>query len=356
MYYALIMAGGSGTRLWPLSRKNRPKQSLPLVSERTMFQISVERLAPLIPPERVFVVTNAEMAQRFSEQEPDIPARNYVVEPSAKDSGPAAGLGLAHIAHADPDATVAILAADHHIGDEPAFLNALQAAHDVAQNDVIVTLGITPTHASSSFGYIERGSVIAIKHGLRVYNAAKFTEKPSTAVAEAWLSGGRHSWNSGMFIQTAKTGLAEFDRQQPAFAATLRELGAAVGTDRYETALQAAWAVAPKKSLDYAIMEGAQRIAVIPVDIGWSDIGNWASLLEVQDRDGNGNVIVGDHVGVDTEGSLVRAANRLVVTIGVRNLVIVDTEDALLVAPVERVHEVKQIVDELRAQNRHDVL
>lgn len=356
MLYALIMAGGSGTRLWPLSRKDRPKQALPLISERTMFQISVDRLTGLIPPERVYVVTNAQMAELFKEQVPGIPARNYVIEPFAKDSGPAAALGMAHIAHDDPDATIAILTADHHIGDEDGFRQALLAAQEAALGGAIVTLGITPSYAATGFGYIERGDLTTTANDLKVYRALSFREKPSAQVAQEWLASGNYSWNAGMFILTAKTGLGEFARQQPEFAAAIAEVQRAVGAPAYASALARAWEVAPRKSMDYAIMEGAQNIAVIPVDIGWSDIGNWASLLEVRASDVNGNVIIGDHLGKDNQGTLIHGGNRLVVTIGLQNLVVVDTADALFIAPVNRVHEVKQMVDELKARNRGEVL
>lgn len=360
MFHALIMAGGSGTRLWPLSRKDRPKQALPLLGERTMFQITVERLAPLIPPERVHVVTNAQMAELFRLQAPELPETNFVIEPSARDSGPAAALGISRILRADPDAVVAILSADHHIGNVEGFLDALRLARDVADAGYIVTLGITPTSASTGFGYIERGEPLqefpAGPGGLRAYHANGFSEKPSAEIARSYLEGGRHSWNAGMFILRGQVGWAEFERQQTTLAATIGNAVAAFGGPDYDALLAQAWAAAPKKSIDYAIMEGARSVAVIPVDIQWSDIGNWAALLEVLSADANGNVVVGDHVGQDTERSLVRSEHRLIVTIGVNNLVIVDTPDALLIAPVDRVHEVREIVAKLQREGRTEVL
>lgn len=357
MYHALIMAGGSGTRLWPLSRKNRPKQSLSLIEERTMFQVTAFRLQPLISLERVHVVTNALMAEIFKEQVPGIPAENYIVEPGPKDSGPAAALGLQHIAHQDPNATVAILTADHHIGKVAHFLQVLQSAYDVAQQGYIVTLGITPSFAATGFGYIEQGESMGKFNGLTAYTAARFAEKPSQEVAEAWLAGGKHAWNSGMFILSCKTGLGEYARQQAPFAEALRKLGGTIGTAGYDRALDEAWAIAPRKSIDYAIMEGAEKVAVIPVDIGWSDIGSWASLMDVMDTDAAGNVVMGDHIGIDTTNSLIRGGSqRIIATVGVHDLVIVDTHDAVFVCPMDRVQEVKAIVEKLKAQNRTDVI
>ncbi len=358
MLYALIMAGGSGTRLWPLSRRHTPKQTLPLTDlRRSMFHITVERLQPLIPLERVWVVTNAETAALFQAQVPALPKANYIVEPSPKDSGPAAALGVAHIHHHDPDATVAILTADHHIADEPAFRNALHVAEAVAAEGYIVTFGIAPTFAATGFGYIERAELLTVLDGLPVYRAARFVEKPSQPVAESYVASGTHFWNSGMFITTSALALAEFDRQQPQFAQALHALLPTIGTPDYPAALHHAWEVAPKRSLDYAIMEGAQQVAVIPLQIGWSDIGSWAALWEVLPKDADGNVVVGDVVMLDGRRNLIRAdGGRLVTVVGVHDLVIVDTPDALLVCSMQHAAELKRLVDLLRAQGQDGVL
>jgi mannose-1-phosphate guanylyltransferase len=354
MIHALIMAGGSGTRLWPLSRKNTPKQALALLEERSMFRVTAERLAPLIPLERVWVVTNAEMAEVFQRQVPGIPASNYVLEPGPRDSGPAAGLGLAHVYAADPDATVAILSADHHIADVEGFRDVLARAARHAEGGGIVTLGIRPTHASTGFGYIERGDDL----GGGIYAVLRFTEKPPQDVARAYLEGGRHSWNSGMFIMTAATGLAEFERQHPAFAADLRELQAFIGTAGYEGELARRWPQAPKLSIDYAIMEGAREMAVVPVDIGWSDIGSWTALFEALGHDESGNAVQAEHfVAIDTRDSLVRSSSgRLIATVGLEGVVVVDTPDALLVCALDRTQDVKRIVDELKRRSRIDLV
>ena len=321
-----------------------------------MFRITVERLMPLISMDRVYVVTNAEMARMLQEQEPIVPAENYVTEPGPKDSGPAAALGLAHIHHRDPNATVAILSADHYIGRIGEFQRALQAAAEVAEEGYIVTLGITPANPNTGFGYIERGEPVGTYAGLATFRTARFTEKPTLEVAEQWIADGKHSWNSGMFVLTCAKMWHEFGRQQPEFAKALRASEQAIDTPQYGPALAHAWEVAPRKSIDFAIMEGAERMAVIPVDIEWSDIGTWASLLDVLSGDESGNVVIGDHVGVDTEHSLVRGGNRLIATIGLKNLVIVDTPDVLLICPMERVQEVKTMVEQLRAKRRDDVL
>lgn len=356
MDYALIMAGGGGTRLWPLSRRQAPKQQLPLVEARSMFHVTVERLYPLIPAQRIFVVTNAEAARVLQQQVPALPPENYILEPSAKDSGPAAALGLVHVVHHDPEATVAILPADHHISNVSAFLEALRAAQQVAREGYIVTLGIQPTSPATGFGYIERGERLGVVNGLTVYRAVRFKEKPSLEIAQQYLADGLHVWNSGMFILTCATGLAEFERQHPAFAQALHMLRAHIGTPHYAEALARAWDVAPRLSLDYAIMEGAQRMAVIPVEIGWSDIGNWDALLAVLPKDRDGNALSGDVLALDTHGALVRGSDRLIVTLGLHDVIIVDTPDALLVCARDRAADLKRVVDQLRALGREEVL
>ena len=350
------MAGGSGTRLWPLSRKTRPKQSLPLASDRTMFQITVDRVLPLIPFDRVHVVTNSQMAALFREQMPDIPAHNYIIEPGPKDSGPAVGLGMAHICQRDPDATLAVLSADHFIGRVDEFRRVLESAADVARDGAIVTLGIKPAYPSTGYGYIERGESLGVRRHHEVFMALRFREKPDLPTAEAWLRDGRYSWNSGMFVMTCRTAWQEFERQMPDFARGLHAIAQAIDTPQYEAVLDGVWQAAPRKSLDYALMEGAQNLAVVPVDMAWTDIGSWMSLMEVMTKDEDGNIATGDHVAIDTHGSLVRGGHRLIATIGVNNLAIIDTPDALLICPLDRVQDVKALVDGLKRAGREDVL
>ncbi len=357
MFHALIMAGGSGTRMWPLSRKANPKQALPLLEARTMVQLTVDRLRPLIPSERVHIVTNAAMAAIFKQQL-DVPVANYIIEPGPKDSGPAAALGLVHIHAADPDATVAVLAADHHITDEASFRAVLVSAEAAARQGYIVTLGITPTEASTGFGYVERGApILGINTAHQAFQCVRFVEKPPQVVANAYFSGGLHAWNSGMFILSAAIGIGEFSQQHPDFAATFKPLQAAMGSQGYDGALTRLWNAAPKKSIDYAIMERAARMAVIPMSVGWNDIGSWASLFDVLPGDENGNVLQGERAFlIDTRRSLVRSAGRVVATIGLDDVVIIDTPDALLVCHKSRVQDVRQIVEHLKAAGMSGVL
>jgi mannose-1-phosphate guanylyltransferase len=352
MLYAVIMAGGSGTRLWPLSRRGAPKQALKLIGDRTMFQHAVDRLAPLFPPERIFVVTSPAMADVLRPQTPDVPADNFILEPSGRDSAPAAALGAVHLLHLDRDAIMAMLTADHYIGDTAGFRASLSAAATVAADGTIVTLGIRPTFPSSGFGYIQLGDSQTIVEGFPVYASAGFVEKPDPALAQRFLESGRYVWNSGMFVWRADRLIEEFAIQLPDSYGALRRIAAALGAADARRVLEAEWSQMQKISIDYGIMEHAERISVIPVEFGWSDIGSWASLLDVLPADGEGNVVVGDAVLVDTRNCLVRSGGRLIATIGLDDLVIVDTPDVVLVCPRDRAQDVREIVNRLAAQGK----
>jgi len=352
-YYAMIMAGGGGTRLWPQSRNDRPKQLLPLVEDASMFKISVERLAPLFRPDQIYVVTGQKYAERLRAEAPDIPAENFVIEPYGKDSGPAAALGITVISQRDPDATVAILTADHHISDKEGFRRALAAAHDLAEEGYIVTLGIAPAFPATGFGYIRQGESLMEIRRFKCYRAQGFTEKPNLERAIQFVDSGEYSWNSGMFIWKTEQALAEFQRQQPEMYALLRELAATVDTPEFNTTLNTVWGKVKKISLDFAVMEGARDMAVIPVDIGWNDIGSWASLYEVLPLDPEGNGFRGnppERIVLDTRNTLV-FSNKLVVTIGIEDLVVVETPDAILICHKDRTQDVKEVVNHLRSTN-----
>ncbi len=356
MLYAVIMAGGSGTRLWPLSRKNLPKQSLKLIGERTMFQHAVDRLAPLFPPERIFVVTSAGLAEVLRPQTPALPPTNFILEPSGRDSAPAAALAAATLLHQDPDAVMVMLTADHFIVDTVGFRAALAAAEEVAADGTIVTLGIRPTFASTGFGYIHLGESQVLVGGLPVYRSAGFIEKPDQPTADRFLEDGRYVWNSGMFVWRADRLMGEFAAQQPESYTVLQRIGVALGTAGRADVLAAEWPNVRKISIDYGIMERAERVSVIPIEIGWSDIGDWASLLNILPGDDRGNVVTGEAVLLDTEACLVRSEGRLIVAIGLKDLVIVETPDVVMVCPKDRVQEVRTVVNRLAAEGKQRYL
>ncbi len=358
-FYALIMAGGGGTRLWPLSRKSRPKQMLPLIDgQQSMFQMTVQRLQPLLDPTRVFVITGQDQVEALQADVPDIPAENFIIEPFGRDSGPAAALGSMVIAARDPDAVVAILPADHFIARTERFRQVLKTAAELAAQRMAVTLGISPSRPATEFGYIKRGELLDVRNGFECYKADSFTEKPDLETAIRFLSSGLYSWNSGMFIWSVQHLIAEFERQQPVMYDLLAQIRPLINAPDFTRQLTPYWERMPKLSLDYAIMEGAPDVAVIPVDLGWSDVGSWDMLFDVLEGDANGNVTHGkheSHIQIDTTDTMI-VSDRMVVTIGVKDLVIVDTEDAILVCHRDRAQDVREVVRQLREKGAHAYL
>ncbi len=351
MYYALIMAGGTGTRLWPLSRQNRPKQALKLVGEHTMFQHAVDRIALLFPPQRIFVVTRGDYIPLLAKQAPELPVQNFIAEPEGRGTAPAIGLGAIHLRHHHgPEAVMAVLTADHYITETARFRQALKAAEQVAREGHLVTLGIKPSSPSTGYGYIQQGAALPAVGEFPVFRLQRFTEKPDPETARRMLASGEYSWNSGMFIWGVGPILGEFQRQMPGFFAQLAQVEAALGTPAYASEIARIWPQVGKQTIDYGVMEGARDAAVIPVDIGWSDLGSWASLLDLLPADSHGNTIRGAHAGIDTDNTLVFGDTRLIATIGVKDMVIVDTPDALLVCPKEREQEVRELVRKLEKE------
>jgi mannose-1-phosphate guanylyltransferase len=356
--YALIMAGGAGTRLWPLSRQARPKPLIPLVEQdRSMFQIAVERLHPLFPPERVMVVASGELTPQLQAQAPQLPAENFIVEPAGRDTAPAVGLGAIHVRHRHPDAVMAVLTADHHIADEATFRRVLGVACRAASQGGIVTLGIKPGFPSTGFGYIERGPLAQTVDGVAVYALKQFREKPDEQTAAGYVASGEFSWNSGMFIWQASRVLAEFARHAPDIHDALAAIAAEIGQPAYQERLSAVWPTVRKTSVDYALMEHVrQDVYVIPVEMGWNDIGNFDALYDILTADEQGNVVHGRRLAaIDSSGTLV-FSDRLVATIGLEDVVIVDTDDALLVCRRDRAQDVKQIVEWLKKERQDNYL
>jgi mannose-1-phosphate guanylyltransferase len=346
--YALIMAGGKGTRLWPLSRRGQPKQLLELLFEKTLLQQAYERISPLIPDENIFIATVKSYAEVVREQIPHVPASNIVIEPEGRGTAPCIGLAALYLRREDPDAVMAVLTSDHIIEDEEGFRRSLLAAAEVAKEGYLVTFGIKPDRPHTGYGYIKRGEVLKKIGGYEVFGVERFTEKPDLAKAWEFLESGDYYWNSGMFIWKASTVLREIERLMPKLHAQLMEIDAYIGTERERDVLEAVWAGVEEGTIDYGVMERAADVVVIPVDIGWSDVGSWATIYELLPSDEEGNVIVGEHVGLDTTGSLILSQRRLVATIGLEGMIVVDAEGVVLICPKERAQDVKRLVEELK--------
>lgn len=356
-YYAVIMAGGGGTRLWPLSRKSRPKQMLSLFGERSLFQTAVRRLEGIFPPERILVVTVQEQAADLQSQAPQIPPENYLLEPLPRGTASVVGLAAVALQERDPQAVMAILTSDHYIGNEDRFRQLLSTAERVAEDDFLVTLGIEPTFAATGYGYIQKGERLNTYNGMDVYRVERFTEKPDEQTARRFLESGDHSWNSGMFVWQVSSIMAEFERQMPALFATLQEISAAWGSASQREVIQHVWPGLKSETIDYGIMEGARRVAVIPASgLEWSDVGSWDSLFDLLEGDEEGNIVMGgNHIGLDTQDTLVYVDEepRLIVTIGVQELVVVDTGDVLLVCHKDQAQRVRQVVKQLKENDRN---
>lgn len=350
-FHAVVPAGGSGTRLWPLSRRGEPKYLHALAGgQRSLLQATVDRLAPVTPGERVFVVTGTAHEPKVVEQLPELPADNVLVEPAPKNSAPAIGLAAAVIAQRDPHAVMGSFAADHVVPDADAFVAAVRDAIAVAAEGYLVTIGITPTYPATGFGWIQRGAALPGGIGEHV---AEFTEKPPLELAEKYLAGGRSLWNASMFVWSVATFLDELRTELPELHDGLQRIAKAWDTPRRAEVLAEVWPTLAAETVDDGVLEGAAqrgRVAVVPGDFEWHDIGDWNGLADLLSADESGNVGLGSgaRLSFDDSGTLVAAAGgRLVATLGLTDLVVVDTPDAVLVAPRSRAQEVRRLVEEL---------
>jgi mannose-1-phosphate guanylyltransferase len=364
--FAVIPAGGSGTRLWPLSRAGHPKFLHPLTgTSASLLQATVDRLAPLTPPEQTMVVTGAAHVAAVARQLAKLPEENIVVEPSPRDSCAAIALAAALIALREPAAVMGSFAADHLIGNPDRWVQTVRAAVAGAEQGLLMTVGITPTRPETGYGYLQCGGPLG-SGPLRTVE--EFKEKPTADVAEAYVRSGRYLWNASMFVWRVDVFLAELARQQPAMHAGLTAIAQAWRTAEREEVLNAVWPTLPKVSVDYAVMEGAAaagRVATVPGDFGWNDVGDFHTLGDVLPADGEGNVVLSagaaDTKPVvllrDTGGLVVvPQSGRLVAALGVHDLIIVDTSDALLVCPRNRAQDVKRLVDELKERGEEGLV
>ncbi|MEV0648890.1 sugar phosphate nucleotidyltransferase [Phytomonospora sp. NPDC050363] len=351
MFHAVIPAGGSGTRLWPLSRSHHPKFLHDLTgSKRSLLQDTVDRLEPLADATRTYVVTGTAHATSVARQLPDVPDANLLIEPSPRDSCPAVALAAAVIAERDPSGIMGSFHSDHLIPDGRRFVETVRKAVKLAKDGYLMTIGMTPTAPETGFGYLRCGKKL---DGGMVLD--EFREKPDRETAQSYVDQG-YLWNSGLFVWQVSTFLDELARQQPKLHDIVREIAAAWDTPARGEVIGKLWPELPRISVDHAVMEGAAeagKVAVVPGDFSWNDLGDWDTLADVLESDVDGNVTIGsgEVLSIDTTNTVVvPRGGRLIATVGVSDLVVVDTEDAVLVCPRSRAQDVKKLVDELKAR------
>jgi mannose-1-phosphate guanylyltransferase len=352
MLHAIIMAGGSGTRFWPKSRRDRPKQLLRLVGESTMLEQTVARITPLVPLDRVVVVTGADQAEDTLAQLPALPAANLIAEPCPRDTAPCVGLAAGFVASKDPDATMVVMPADHVIEPAEAFRTAVRAAVSLVDDDpgALVTFGITPTRPETGYGYIERGRLLERRDGVAVYPVEQFREKPDRSTAEAFLKAGNFVWNSGIFVWRAATILERLRIHCLKLALGLEPILRSLGTPLQAEVLAREFPRLKRIPIDKAVMEHAQKVTkVLEVPYNWNDVGDWRALASLLKRDEAGNAVEGHVVAQDTTGSIIISDDGgLVATLGVDDLVIVHSGRATLVARKDQLDKLKSLVEGLR--------
>jgi mannose-1-phosphate guanylyltransferase len=359
MLHAVIMAGGSGTRFWPASRAALPKQLLRLVGQQTMLQSTVARLGDLVAPDRTLVLTNQRLVAAVGEQLPALPKSAIVGEPCKRDTAPCVGLAAALIQHQDPDATMLVMPADHVITPEATFRAAVQSAMRLLEQDPqrIATFGIRPSYAAETFGYIERGESLDGQGEVPVFRVQKFHEKPAASVAAQYVELGNFYWNSGIFLWRAATILSALQQYEPEMYQHLQAIAGAVGRADFDACLDREFSAINGKSIDFAVMERYPEVVVLEAPFEWDDLGSWHSLPRRQGADDEGNTIMGRHLGIATSGCIVQGdEEHLIVTLGMKDCIVVHTADATLVAHKEEEESIRRVVTILEEKNWSEYL
>ena len=352
--YAVIMAGGGGTRFWPWSRETRPKQVLPIFSPRAMIRETVERIQPLVPPERTLIVTSRSQADQLHKEVPRVPRKNLLLEPRGKNTAPCLCLAAVYIQKIAPEAVLIVLPADHCIGDRAEFLRTLERAAEFARReDCLVTLGIPPTGPETGYGYIQKGPMLAQFRGTKIFKARGFREKPTLPKAKGYLRRGGYLWNSGMFIWRAEVFLGAVKKYLPRLHRDMEGLKVALGTRGEKKDLERVYSRCPSISVDYGIMEKAPNVALIEARFGWSDVGSWSALGSICPQDPEGNVRIqkggkGKIVTIDSSGCVIRVEKNLIAVLGLKDIVVAEAGDAILVCPRDRSQDVRRILQELK--------
>ena len=352
---ALIMAGGRGTRFWPKSRKSLPKQFLSLTGDgKTMLQLSVERLLPIIDMEDIFISTNNDYRDIVIEQLPDLPKENILCEPVGRNTAPCIGLGAIHIQKKYGDAILFVISSDHQIKIPELYRDTLlQGAAIAMDGKNIVQIGITPNYPETGYGYIKFDPSKKI---MSSYKVEKFVEKPNLEKAKEYLETNQYLWNAGLFIWKVSTVLSDMKEFMPDTYQKLMTIQDGIGSDDYEEVLNKEFSAMESISIDYGIMEKAEDIYVIPGNFGWDDVGSWLAVGRLQKKNEDGNVISGDVITLRTEDSIIQGNDKLIAVIGVANLIVVDSKDALLIADSDHAGEIKEVMEILEKEGREDLL
>lgn len=352
---ALIMAGGRGERFWPKSRKNMPKQFLSLTDDgKTMIQLTVERIAPMVRLEDVYIATNKDYKTLVLEQLPGLPEENILCEPIGRNTAPCIGLGAMHVAKKYDDAMMFVLPSDHLIKFNKMFLQTLKDACEVAENDDhLVTIGIAPDYPETGYGYIKFDSHIT--EG-RAYKVDRFVEKPNLETAKEYLASEEYLWNSGMFIWKVSSILKNMREFMPETHDALKRIQEAIGTDQEEAVLEKEFFAIPSQSIDYGIMEKTKDIYILPGTFGWDDVGSWLAVERIKKTNEFGNVVNGNIITVNTSNCVIQGGNKLIATVGLEDMIVVDTDDATLICSKDHAGDIKKVLENLKICNREEYI
>jgi len=357
--FGVIMAGGGGTRFWPLSRISTPKQFLNIVGDDSMINDTINRIKPVIPPERILIITNKAQERILNQVVIDtIPPENILIEPVGRNTAACVAYAALVIKNRAKDAVMGVFPSDHYIKNVEEFQKVLKIACNAATtSDKLVTIGITPTYPATGYGYIkfDRDRSITIENK-SVFEAVEFVEKPDVPKAKTYLDSGNYLWNSGMFIWKSSVILSAFERFLPRLYKKLIQIEPYIGTSRQQEEVDKIYPALQDISIDYGIMERAENVVVIPGDFGWNDVGCWDSLGSVFPPDENGNITKGDFVEIETRDSIIYSNSRLIAAVGLENMIVVETSDAILVCPKKKAQDVKKVVEELRKRGREELL
>ncbi|MGE3314304.1 MAG: mannose-1-phosphate guanylyltransferase [Planctomycetaceae bacterium] len=351
MLHAVIMAGGSGTRFWPQSRRATPKQLLRLAGDETLIQQAAERISDIIAVDERWVVTGRHLAEATNAQLPEVAADHLLIEPCARNTAPCIGLAAIHLLHQDPDAVMLVMPADHVIGPVESFHASVGAAVAIVRKnpESLVLFGVKPTHPATGYGYMERGAAIDGLTDAVAYKVEKFREKPDRKTAEGYLADGRFYWNCGIFVWRAQTILDRIGKYEPEMHSHLEALSQSIGKPDYDAVLQREFPLMKSISIDFAVLEKAADVAVLEAGFDWDDVGSWESLTRLIGTDTDGNTVDGQHCGVETRGCIVRSPKgHLIATVGLEDCIVVNTPDATLVARKNDEAGIRKLVERLQ--------